>query len=74
MDVSGMILRLEAHADIRGLTTTGDQHWYFGAAYVGNPSEPYGGGVDASVNQEMGFYMTEASLFFLLLCSSVQRD
>lgn len=33
--------------------------WYFGNAYVGGPPEPYGGGVSASVNEALGFYMTE---------------
>ncbi|KAJ5034910.1 uncharacterized protein L3040_008178 [Drepanopeziza brunnea f. sp. 'multigermtubi'] len=34
-----------------------NQHWYFGNAYVGNPSEPYGGGLSCSVGQNLGFHM-----------------
>jgi hypothetical protein len=34
-----------------------NEHWYFGNAYVGNPSEPYGGGVDCAPGNSMGFYM-----------------
>ncbi|KAF2167625.1 hypothetical protein M409DRAFT_54206 [Zasmidium cellare ATCC 36951] len=36
-----------------------NNHWYFGNTYYGTPSEPYGGGVDASVNQQLGFSMIE---------------
>lgn len=34
------------------------KHWYFGNALVGNPSGPYGGGVNTAPNDNLAFNMT----------------
>jgi hypothetical protein len=35
-----------------------NKHWYFGNALVGNPTGPYGGGVNAVPNDNLAFNMT----------------